>query len=171
MVQKKPRFVIIFAWKLPCHLGSQVLGKWTCSLQMLEQMPQRNLATWRSSGGFPGCPKRISGWPLRIPSFFSGQKGTWGSLVIFAISSRKNANVLVEGRIQPAVYGRLAGKHDDTSGTQFQWEIKKCVGQCYILRNLVINQRLLGHPINACDSQGKGMKNVALCLFFFGPVW
>ena len=55
---------------MPCHLGSQVLGHWTCSLQMLEQMPHRNLATWRSSGGFPGCPKRISGWPLRIPSFF-----------------------------------------------------------------------------------------------------
>jgi hypothetical protein len=92
-------------------------------------------------------------------------------LVIFAISRRKNANVLVEGRIQPAVSGRLAGKHDDTSGTQFQWEIKKCVGQFYIMGNPVISRRLLGHPINACDSLlGRECSECdALCLFFLGP--
>jgi len=92
--------------------------------------------------------------------------------VIFAISSRKNANVLVEGRIQPAVYGRLAEKHDDTSGTQFQWEIKKCVGQFYIMGNLVINQRLLGHQIktHATACWEGNVQNATRCVcFFLGP--
>ena len=78
--------------------------------------------------GSQGVQSEFLVGPWEFQVFFSGQKGTWGSLVIFAISSGKNANVLVEGRIQPAVYGRLAGKHDDTSGTQFQWEIKNVWG-------------------------------------------